>query len=299
MADTFESLYREVHLYNPKVPIELCENWVRNGFRAILRKKLWSWAVEEKALSFPAEYTTGTITVTKDSTAVVGSGTVWTSAHENLALKVNNHVFTVDTVTDSTNLILDEAYPKATEAGATYSIFKAYLEAPSDFQGWISVVDPNDGRKMLLNQDQHWLNKLDPKRTSSGSPIYLVPRSWGNSVPRYEVWPHVIADYSLTATYWKISADISASQALPYTVPGDILVTYALGQMAQWPGTNENPNPMFNVKVANDKKGEFEIAIQELLVQDNEIAALDIWDEEFTGTPLDADYLQFRVTPDV
>lgn len=66
-------------------------------------------------------YSTGTITLNKDSTAVSGSGTSWsTNLAANDFLAVNGVIYTIASVTDNTNLVLTTNYEGETTAGLTY-----------------------------------------------------------------------------------------------------------------------------------------------------------------------------------
>lgn len=69
-------------------------------------------------------YTTGTVTVTANSTTIVGVGTGWTSV-EGLGrmtmITVGNNVYTVKSITDNTNLVIFET-PTTTQTTQTYSL---------------------------------------------------------------------------------------------------------------------------------------------------------------------------------
>ncbi len=69
-------------------------------------------------------YETGTVEVTQDSKAVVGTGTSWTSDMEGMPFRVNEFptTYTIAEVTDSTNLTLKENYQGNTGSGKSYKI---------------------------------------------------------------------------------------------------------------------------------------------------------------------------------
>jgi len=69
-------------------------------------------------------YTTGTVTLTNASTAVVGSGTAFTSDMEGMPFRVNefSDTYVIQTVTDPTNIILNRAYQGDTGAGKSFKI---------------------------------------------------------------------------------------------------------------------------------------------------------------------------------
>jgi len=69
-------------------------------------------------------YSTGTVSVTQDSNAVVGVGTTFTSDMEGMPFRVNDFpiLYTIAEVQDSTNLTLKETYQGSTASGKSYKI---------------------------------------------------------------------------------------------------------------------------------------------------------------------------------
>lgn len=72
-----------------------------------------------------APYTTGTVTLTNGSTAVTGSGTVWTTGHTGMKLALSyDGAWYVFTRTGATTGTLDRAYQGETVSGATYVLYQ-------------------------------------------------------------------------------------------------------------------------------------------------------------------------------
>ncbi len=70
-------------------------------------------------------YTTGTVTVTVNSSTIVGSGTSWTSVAglgRMSMITIGTNVYTIKSITDDTNLVVFEVPSTAAVAGSTYSI---------------------------------------------------------------------------------------------------------------------------------------------------------------------------------
>ena len=130
MADSFESIWREVHQYSPQVPGPMAQRWTRDAFRTLRGRHRWSWAMAEDQWEFPDAYSTGNVTLTNASTTVAGSNTVWTSAHKGLQFVANYHIYTVTAVGSSTSLTISQKWPKETQTSQSYSIRKAYVKAP-------------------------------------------------------------------------------------------------------------------------------------------------------------------------
>src|SRR5688572_1315969 len=114
---TFEQIWRRLLLYAPELPIPLAQEFVNSAYSRALTRYRWSQTRKLGAFTIPALYTTGTITTTQGSTAVVGSGTVWTSAMVGRQLFLSSGAFyTIETFTDATNIVLDRPFAEASGA---------------------------------------------------------------------------------------------------------------------------------------------------------------------------------------
>lgn len=74
-----------------------------------------------------ADYTTGTVTVTNGSSAVVGSGTTFTTAMAGRMIRINDGSddqlwYRIEVVTDATHITLENVYGGATTSGISYRI---------------------------------------------------------------------------------------------------------------------------------------------------------------------------------
>ena len=266
--------------YNPDVPARLLQSWTKDGFQELRDAKLWSWAVGETDFATVAATSGGTITVTKDSTAIVGAGTAFASGDVGEQIKISNRIFTIASRSDTTNLVIDRNWPLATDSGVGYSIFTAYVTVPTDFYGFVSVIDPDIPSRLWTNFDISHLDFVDPQRTTGGRPRLLADLKWsGDSTPApmYELWPHQGGIKAFRVLYWKISTDFSKSQALPYTIPDRVIKQYVKSELADWPGTIERPNPMFSRLRSLEARAKFDSTLSDLMIQDDDIFNTDFW----------------------
>jgi len=87
-----------------------------------------SWTIYAKFRQMPREmsaddYSTGTITATLNSAAIVGAATTFTSAMINRWIKLPDGIwYQIRTYTNATNISLYKTYEGATTAGASYTI---------------------------------------------------------------------------------------------------------------------------------------------------------------------------------
>jgi hypothetical protein len=154
---------------------------------------------------------------------------------------------------------------------------------PTDFYGFVSVIDTEAGRRLWTNIDMKMLDFADPQRTDGGKPTVLADRKWKTSpssattVPTYELWPHPSAEKAYRILYWKVPAAFSRTVALPHTISDRIIKNYARAMMSGWPGTNKNPNRMQSRTAKADYLQEFRDDLQDLMIKDDEIFDTDVW----------------------
>lgn len=67
-------------------------------------------------------YSDGTISINANDTAVVGSGTTFTPDMEGRYIRLQDYWYLIDTVTDDTNIVIDEPYAGSDLSGASYYI---------------------------------------------------------------------------------------------------------------------------------------------------------------------------------
>ena len=257
--------------------------------------------VGENQFLIPASYGTGTVTVTNNSTAVVGAGTTFTSAMVGRQLIVGGSgpFYTISAFTDATNITIERAFGGADAAGASYSIVQAYVTLPSDGIGIKSIKDPVNGWRLRTNIPMEQLDLIDPQRASTGTPWWLVDyRFTSGGLPRYELWPRQTSAAVYPFLYWRRPADLSADDdAFLLPIRGDVVEKGALADLARWPGTEGRPNPMFDVRVANEYEKQFQQELNDLMRQDQEIYLTDYLPAEATYNslpyaPYDAAFMQ-------
>ena len=301
MADNFGEMWRKLLLYCPFAPIPLCQDWINERYRQALDFTTWGGQTAESQFIIPAASSTGTITLTNGSTAVVGVGTAWTSSHEGRQLYIGGAgpYYTVSTVTDATNLILERPYGGSTTAGSAYEIAQAYVTPPSDFLAFKTIKDPVNNWRLRFNKSPEWLDRIDAKRATTGSARYFVDyRHSSSNIPRYEVWPRVTTQSVYPFLYVKRPADMSVDSDTPMApLRGDEIFTGALADLATWPGTESRPNPMFNLALAQKYEKDFQEYLQTLQRVDQDtymtdvIGPQDSWDG-LSDFPIDAAFAQ-------
>lgn len=325
--NTLQEMAREVHLYSDGVcPILLCTRFIRDRYRKICDRVLWSFKLARGAFETPASYSTGTVTMTNASTTVTGSSTAWTTAPVSLVgqqLKVNGVVFTITAVGSDTSLTIDQAWMQATTAGMTYIACQAYIGPvpgttvpglatwPSDFHGWYSVVDPTNSWKLHLGINSTEIDRIDARRSATGTPYILANGVYNTQMVGvsagatpfmvYELWPHPLNLRQYMFTYERRIPDLSASTDTPIPIiRSDIIVKGGLADLARWPGTPERRNPMWDQTLINwrSREQEFEAELQKQIVEDQTIMQNDLsFGRDFRYAPIDANFMRSHAFP--
>lgn len=90
--------------------------------------------------------------------------------------------------------------------------------------------------------------------------------------PRYELYPHQTAAHVYGMMYETLPVDLSDSGAvIPRAIPGDLLTTLAMAEVARYPGTDTQPNKYFNPGVAKMYDQQAEVRLNTIELRDDEV----------------------------
>ena len=304
--DTFSQIWNRVRLYAPDAPPLLIQSFVRNAYQRVQNMHYWSELFTDGEMIIPADYNTGTVALTYGSPTATLTGGAFTGL-TNMQLKVGSQptYYTITAVSGvgDVTATLDRNYEGATDTAATYNVGQYYVEFPSDLKALDDIRDINRNWRLRRQyQQQNYLDRIDPRRTTTGNPILYVeaqPRiSAGVSYPRFEFWPRISPATHLAYRYQKKS-DLVASTDRPFPIlKPETLVYGALAELALWPGTSDRPNPFFSPETHAAYTKMFEEA-----VQDSEMNDLDrsqrmlLYEDDNMGLPGDAAWLQSHGIP--
>jgi hypothetical protein len=293
MADDFGYCWRTVRLYVPAAPAFLVREWVNTAWRQLARARHWSFLKGELRLTIQAARSLTSVGATNGSTAITSAGLFLPADAGRQIRWASFPVYTIATVTDVNNAILDIAYGEAdTTAAAT--IYDGYAVMPADFESFRIIADPYNQRRLAYWITEDQLNILDPTRQGSDSGPRLLsarpPSAYAATLGRaqYEYWPRPTAARSYPAIYNKLSTRLDDSTIFTGVLSegAEVLVNGALAQAALWPGTGDKANPYFNAVVAREKKAEFLDGIQHLSLRDDDQSPDDMATVHWERWPL-------------
>lgn len=289
---------REVRLYSGDLcDILMAKRWVRDRYRKVCEKNIWSFKLGRGAFSTPDIYSTGTITLTNGSAVVAGSSTVFTVGMIGRQLKVSGYVFTITAFTSTTSITIDQTWLGTTASALTYSIVQAYITpTPTDFHAFYSVIDPTRAWKLQLAMNSKDLDRIDARRSSAGTPRVLANGVYNSSnVPMFELWPNPTSANQYMYTYEKRVADLADTDTPPGIIRSDILVQGALADLSRWPGTPERKNPMCDPYFTQwrIREAEFKDEVEKAIVEDQSIMMNDLsMGHSLNFAPIDANFIQ-------
>ena len=96
-------------------------------------------------------------------------------------------------------------------------------------------------------------------------------------LPRYEMYPHKKSEYVYPFLYETKPDDLEDENAVvPRYIRGDVLLEEALSRAAMWPGTNDEPNPYYDLALAGRHERRAREMREELEVSDDSIYLSDL-----------------------
>lgn len=283
MAASFEKAWKAVQLHVPDAPAPLVQHWVQNAYAILTDSRPWSWTLEYGQLIYQASRDL-TCTVTIGSTAV-SSAALFVAGDAGRQFRVGNYpIYTIASVTDTSNIVLQNAYEGTDDGSVTGTILDAYATMPSNFGAFTALVDPINQRWVPWWVTADEMNILDPARMAADTtPRLLASLAPSKYTPtlgqiQYELWPKPSSDGALQY-YMRTRPETLADEDLFVGVLAqrpDILQVGALMQAARWPGTKERPNPYFNLGLAQMLSKDFQDLANQLDNRDDDTYALSI-----------------------
>jgi hypothetical protein len=285
--NTYKDLWKYILLRCPIAGPMLAQEWITFSFREIAENRKFSWLQKESQLLVPDVVSDGLVDVTYKDANVVGTGTSWDGSlvGRQFRIGLSTPIYTISDVTDATHLTLDSVWGATSTAAVNYLIYQAYFVMPDDFLSFITCWDPAFNWQLWTRIRQVELNSWDAQRANSGTAYALSFRDFNPLVaagtpgsPRYELWPHQFAQKPFPYLYWSRPVDINdPNAAIPRYVRGDIILEGALWKCAEWPGpSRDNPNPYFNLALADRHKATFFRYIMDIERNDDEIDPDDV-----------------------
>ncbi len=307
MADTFGKAWRTVRAHCPSAPPLLARFWAETAYRKFCDRRNWSFLRAEDEFLINTQRG-GTVNVTRGSATVSGGTMAYTSTDVDRQFRAgqSSPLYTIISVVAGVSYTLDRPYGGVTAALTSATVLDAYLTLPANFRRFVAVLDPANNWQLHLWVSEEELNTWDAQRSSSGTPWAVVSRrlktqGTASLIGRiqYELWPYATSQKNYPYYYQKgPDENLADDSALlgPLATNVNLLVTLALAEAAEWPGSEDKRNPYFNLQLARAKRDMAEREASRLEVIDEEIYST--WLEHvshinrYAFAPLDSRYAQ-------
>ena len=154
------------------------------------------WEFIRKHVPTPANYQTGTVTVTNGSDAVVGSGTTFIAGDVGKVFRIiaetgTTSFYRISAYVDATHVTLASNYVGTTGGSKTYTIYRGWDDTWKDWGS--SIVTMGDGSTFLQPSERYedtvlfgrrnnivTLNTLTDTITTDSSPAFSMPSGYDN-----------------------------------------------------------------------------------------------------------------------
>ncbi|MCC6798317.1 MAG: hypothetical protein IT366_24605 [Candidatus Hydrogenedentes bacterium] len=157
---------------------------------AIRMKGCWSFWQARSQIVLLNAYSTGTVAVTQDSSAVVGTGTAFTAAMVGRKFRgAGNEVYTITARADATHITISPEYQGASASGLAYTIFQDTYDLPSDVEsvaGWWDATNQKWLRPVTMGAIGDCQNASN---FTSAWPQKIAQYGTNAGVPQVVVWP--------------------------------------------------------------------------------------------------------------
>lgn len=282
-AATFSEVWRRVRLYAESAPAHLTRDWVQGAYNDLCGRRHWAWLRTETILSTQAARTIS-VTLGQGSATVTTAG-AWLSTDVGRQLRVGTGpIYTIDLVNSASEAVLTQVY-QGTSGVATARVQDIYLVMPADFRSFHTVNDLTIQRPIAWWISKDRLDLFDPGRIASDSRFRVLASGALSTVTSlsgrvlYEAWPYPTAAGSYLVSYFKRSDTIGEDTRFQGVLAtrGDVLIEGALARCARWPGrSKQDPNPYFNLKLAEEHESRFTQFCLQLDVMDDDQYLMDL-----------------------
>jgi hypothetical protein len=305
-----ENIANELVGIVPGLPYLHARNVVQRAWKDIRDENRWSFLVEEDALIAPAVISAGTVSVTRYSDSITADAAAKAEL-DAATLPVltqrqfrmpGGPVYNIAAYDNTTGVItLDRLYQEATNASATYQVYRCYFAAPggTEFIGWVSIMDPVNGyrfQRRNLRRTKQEIDRRDPQRAATGNPFWIAQYKYdAQNIATFELWPHPVftAAISYQCLYNSHGAAlVTADTSLPGGLSDSLLLERAKYHAYEWAQANDKPGSWPSLR--QSAAGVYRSLLQSAKLRDEEMFLnfYGSFDDTGLSGPIDSAFMQ-------
>lgn len=204
----------------------------------------WRERKKEVIVTTVAPYTTGTIAISNGSTALVGTGTTFTTAMtgRKFCIGTGGPIYRV-TYVSPTAMTLSRNYQESAQTASSFTIYQDEYDVATDVDVMRSVnLNLSTYRGPLAEITEALMDER-----SYATAAVTVPQAWAPTVDttagsyRMRLWPIPDGVYALRVLYQKSWTDIATTDVSPFGPSMDRLILLKTTLMAQMiPGSRQS-----------------------------------------------------------
>jgi hypothetical protein len=269
MTTTYLDLYSELTASVRVLDVTMAQKAVCRAWTDIGKAYEWSWLRAQTALSAPDEISSGTVSIdqfSRDLTFDATATAILDALGLNIPLTVRSikidggSPYQIASYTPGGTATLDPngpVYQEETAVAASFQIYRAYFEPPSDFGRWISIRDPVSDYSLAFGAEltQELLDRFDPQRDDTTQPWGLFSAYARREIdangattsftPRWEMWPRPTVARGYQATYRRRCVDfVNDDDQIPSTLDEEVVIWGAKVRAYEWAATQAGNQPL-------------------------------------------------------
>lgn len=274
---TLGNMLGRVTQWNPDAPVTEVRKWINDTYRSIIDQRNWNGLKIRGQVTVPNIYSTGQVTLTLGSQAVVGVGTAWDSSFIGRQIRAgfSTGFYNISAVADPTHLTIDLPWGNQTLTNTGYSILQPWVSLGYNIKRIQTMVNQRQGWRMITNFPQAALNEMDTWRTTTGWTWAVSPKEpTSTGEPQFELYPAPTFQQVFPYLAYVQPPDMVNDDDFPYPfIPTDVLILPAIANALLFRGPKENR--YYDPTAAGAKMREFSVRMEGVTMADDSLDMKD------------------------
>ena len=271
----FKLIALNIKQFCPGLSIPVIKQRVNIRYMQIVEREDWVFLNDSEVVTLAersSNSSTESCTATFGSSTVTGVGTSWTAAMVGKMIRVNDDAqfYRIGAYVSGTEITLEQYYAQDTVTGKDFEYWDETYAPVSNEIGKITGVVY---QSRLQEKSRDYIQRLDPERSSTGSPVYytIVDRAHEGGTTEFDIWPVPDDNYGVRVYYKKTVDELSANSDEPL-VSSTLVEAGALWDCYRLSfGLTQNPAFM---GLARDAMVEFNNLLRHNIIEDLESSSM-------------------------